>query len=235
MTLLSVVRDVCAVVGVQLPTSVFSGITGNRTMQEMVALANEMAQRIAYDVRDWTKLRTTATFPGDGATDAFDLPANYKRMLLTSNVWRSTSTIAPMHFIADTDDWLNRRARNFTEHPYGEWTMYGGKMHIAPVLGVGQSVYFPYLDKNCIDLTAGGRGDVFQSDLDAFTLDERMFRLGMIAQWKAQKGSPYAEDMGSFGDAMAMVAGHDTPSPIIIGRRSISATTKVAYPWPVPS
>ena len=65
MTLLSVVRDVCATVGVVQPTSIFASITGNRTMQEMVALANEMAQRIAYDTRDWTKFRTMATFVGD--------------------------------------------------------------------------------------------------------------------------------------------------------------------------
>ena len=51
MTLLSVVRDVCAAVGVTLPQSVFSNITGNRTMQEMLSTANEMAQRIAYDQR----------------------------------------------------------------------------------------------------------------------------------------------------------------------------------------
>jgi len=49
VTLLTVVQDVCAAVGVAVPQSIFSGITGNRTMQEMLALANEMAQRIAYD------------------------------------------------------------------------------------------------------------------------------------------------------------------------------------------
>ena len=37
MTLLSVVKDVCAAVGVTIPTSVFSNITGNRTMQEMLS------------------------------------------------------------------------------------------------------------------------------------------------------------------------------------------------------
>ena len=67
MALLQVVKDVCAVVGVTVPQSVFSNITGNRTMQEMLALANEMAQRIAYDNRDWTKLRAMATLIGDGA------------------------------------------------------------------------------------------------------------------------------------------------------------------------
>src|SRR6185436_21178301 len=104
MTLLSVVQDVCATVGVVMPTAIFSNITGNRTMQEMVSLANEMAQRIAYDLRDWNMLKTSATFTGDGVTTEFDLPANYKRMLLTSNLWLSTSSQTPMTFIADTDE-----------------------------------------------------------------------------------------------------------------------------------
>ena len=66
MTILSVVKDVCLAVGVAVPQSVFTNITGNRTMQEMLSLANEMAQRISYDTRDWTKLRATCTLAGDG-------------------------------------------------------------------------------------------------------------------------------------------------------------------------
>jgi hypothetical protein len=229
MTLLSVVKDVCATVGVALPQSVFSNITGNRTMQEMLSLANEMAQRIAYDYRDWTKLRAMATFTGDGIATDFALPANYKRMLLNSNVWRSGMTQTPLRFILNTDDWMQRRAADYSDSS-GEWTMLGGRMHISPEVPIGETVYFSYLDKNCIDLASGGRGDVFMSDLDSFTLDERVLKLGMIAQWKAQKGSPYAEDMGTFGDALANVMGRDSPAPIIIGRTPISANTKVAIP-----
>ena len=98
--------------------AVFSNITGNRTMQEMLALANETAQRIAYDNRDWTMLKTTVTYVGDGVTASYNLPANYKRMLLTSNVWRSSSTQTPMPFVPDLDEWLNRRADRL-EH--GAW------------------------------------------------------------------------------------------------------------------
>ena len=42
-----------------VPTSVFTNIAANRTMTEMLALANEMAQRIAYDTREWTMLKKT--------------------------------------------------------------------------------------------------------------------------------------------------------------------------------
>jgi hypothetical protein len=103
VTLLSVVKDVCAVVGVAAPTSVFASLNANRTMQEMVALANEMAQRIAYDTREWTLLKLGALYTGDGTTEAFNLPVNYKRMLLTGNMWRSTSTQNPMTFEPDLD------------------------------------------------------------------------------------------------------------------------------------
>lgn len=236
MSLLSVVQDVCAVVGVTRPASIYSGISGNRTMQEMVALANEMAQRIAFDNRDWTALRKTSTIVGDGTTTAWDLPVDYKRLLLTSNVWRSTSTQSPMRFVPDTDEWINRRADNGTsDNAWGEWTMMGGQIHIWPALEVDQAAYFSYLHRNCVRLASGGFSDSFFADGDSFVLDERVFKLGMIWQWKAQKGSPYAEDMGTYGDALTYAMGHDSPGPIIIGRRPISANARYAYPFDAPT
>jgi len=236
MPLLSVIKDVCAVVGVAIPQSIFSLLPGNRTMQEMLALANEMVQRIAYDTRDWTRLRKTVTYNGDGTKTAFDLPNDYKRMLLTAQVWRSTSTQQPMMFVPDTDEWLRRRAAGTTTaFAHGEWTILGGQMHIFPAMPVGVSAYFAYLDKNCVALVGGGYGDVFAADGDGFALDERLLKLGMIWQWKAQKGSPYAEDMGTYGDALTYAMGHDSPAPIIVGRSPISSNANVAYPWPVPT
>jgi hypothetical protein len=236
MTMLSVVKDVCAVVGVLQPQSVFSNIAGNRTMQEMLALANEMAQRIAYDTRDWTMLKQTQIYDGDAVlvpptppvlptdppqvltgTTAFPLPADYKRMLFTSSVWRTSSTQQAMKFIPDTDQWMHRRARNEAGSAWGEWTMIGGQMHIYSPMPVGVSAYYAYLSKNCITLASGGVNDTFQSDQDTFRLDERLLKLGMIWQWKAQKGSAYAEDMGTYGDALTNAMGHDSPAPIIVG------------------
>jgi hypothetical protein len=237
MTVLSVVQDVCEVVGVAKPTSLFSGIADNRTMQEMLALANEMAQRIAYDTRDWTALKKLCTYTGDGVKTAFDLPVDYKRMLLTANVRSSTTPRWPMTFIPDFDKWTERRLLNFTTTAFaGEWTIVGGQMLIAPAPGVGVTVVWPYLDRNCVKLASGGFGDSFVADGDSFRLDhERILKLGMIWQWKAQKGSPYAEDMGTYGDALTNAMGKDSPAPIIVGHLPISAAARVAYPWPVPT
>jgi hypothetical protein len=233
MTVFSVVKDVCAVVGVAVPQSMFSNITGNRTMQEMLALANETAQAIAYDNRDWTTLKTTVTYTGDGIASAYDLPANYKRMLLTSNVWRESSTQTPMTFVPDLDEWLIRRADDWNT-AQGEWTMYGGQIHFWPMLEAGETAYFAYLDKNCVTLNGGGVSDAFLNDADSFRLDERVLKLGMIWKWKAQKGSPYAEDLANYGDAVAVAQGHDSPSPIIVGRMPISASVRASYPLGTP-
>jgi hypothetical protein len=222
MTLLSVVRDVCAVVGVQMPTSVFANIDTNRTMAEMLSLANEMAQTIAYDGRDWTLLRKIGAVAGDDVTTGFSLPADYQRFLLTSNVWRSSSTQTPMQFISDTDQWANRRMSGNTNWmsigSWGEWTILGGLLHIFPPLTVTEKAYFAYLNKNCIDLKGGGHGDVFMDDADSFSLDERVLKLGMIWRWKAQKGSAYTEDLGTYGDALANVSARDSPAPILLPR-----------------
>jgi hypothetical protein len=234
MTLLSTIKDVCVAVGVLQPTSVFSNIGGNRTMQEMLALANEMAQRIAYDHREWTMMRAGTFLDGDGVKVDFNLPANLQRMLLTTNVYRSTAPNTPMRFIPDADEWTQRRLTNYVDSR-GEWTIYGGQMHIYPIMGVGTRAAFVYLDKNCVTLASGGFGDAFTADNDSFRLQERLLKLGMIWQWKANKGSAYAEDMSTYNDALNVAAGADQPKAILVNRMPISANVQVAYPWPVPT
>jgi hypothetical protein len=216
MSLLSVVRAVCANVGVAIPTSVFSGISANRTMQEMLAHANEMAQRIAYDTRDWRALHTYVELTGDGVREDHPLPNNYKRMLLTSQVYRASTPSSPLRFIATPEEWLHRRLEQRFDS--GEWIILNDAIAVLPILANGDKIWFSCLDKNCVALASGGYGEEFQADLDRFRLDERLLRLGMIWQWKANKGSPYAEDMGTYSDALLNVLGRDSPSPIIVGK-----------------
>lgn len=243
MTIQTVVRDVCAAVGVAQPPSVFASLSTTRTMQEMVALANEMAQRIAADTRDWTRLKVQHVYTGDGVIDpvtkvitgtaAFELPISYQRMPVSSNVWRSSTMNSPMTFIPNTDEWLRRRAGGETDNGRGEWTIMGGRMHFWPILlgpitdpvtlfvTPAEKATFIYIDRYCVALEGGGYGDTFVADGDSFILGERLLKLGMVWQWKAGKGSPYAEDMGTYTDALANAMGFDSPAPILMGRPRI--------------
>jgi len=235
MTLLTVVQDVCARVGVAAPIALIPTINSNRTARELLACANEMAQRIAYDTREWQAMKKSVTYTGNGVTTAFNLPADYKRMLLTTSVWRSTSAMQPMRYIADTDEWLQRRAANWSD-AWGEWTLLGNQILIWPAMGVGTTARFSYLDKNCVALDGGGYANTFLNDDDVFRLDERILKLGMIFDWKQSKGSPYAEDMGTWSDAMALAMGADKPMPIMIDRAPISAHARgIAYPFALPT
>lgn len=297
MTLLTVAQEVCALVGVHRLQSVFADINNQRTQQEMLGVANTVAQAIATDQREWTLLRLQQVIVGDGVTEAFDLPQNYLRMLLNTNVWRSTSTVQPMTFYPNIDEWLQRRAANYS-NAWGEWIIYGGQIHIWPPLAsvpewanstayqlgdirrdthpsptvswwqstashisspepttfgqeriinptlwvqtsnppsLSETARFSYLDKNCVNLASGGVSRVFMSDDDTFRLDERLLRLGMIWQWKAFKGSPYAEDMATFMDALTNAMGSDKPSPILVQRNPVSWSVRSSYPYPTPS
>jgi hypothetical protein len=218
MSLLTVVQDVCEVVGVAQPSTVFGAINADRTMQEMLRCANEMAQRISGDTREWAEMQAVGTFTGPG--DAFTVPSDFRRMLLTSEIWKSVQTQYPMLYISDLNEWLQRRARNYMDSR-GEWINYAGKVRFAPPLNAGETATYAYLTKNCILLNGGGVGSSFQSDDDQFLLDERLLKLGMISLWKQNKGSPYAEDMGTFSDALAMAFGSNKPSPTLINRLPI--------------
>jgi hypothetical protein len=305
MTLLTVVQDVCAAVGVERPMSVFSNINYNRTMTEMLALANEMAQRIAYDSREWGVLKNYAAFDRSMGIDFgspsnpsvpvqvnFPLPADFKRLLLASNVYRTSVPSLPLRFIPDYDQWLQRRLCGYFDNR-GEWIVVSptilavapppsdlrtlpawqnntsytvasrvkdvsdGTFWTCKVIHVSAAadtfandraahltywqeifqdrIIFYYLSKNCIALAGGGVGDSFINDSDNFRIDERVLKLGMIWQWKANKGSPYAEDLGTYNDALATVSGADSPAPIIVGRLPISAAARVGYPFPIDS
>lgn len=240
MTVQSVVKEVCSFVGVREPSgSIFVTSSQNRTAWEMVQLANEMAQRIAYDTRDWTMLRSRCTFvgiedsPGVLRQD-WNLPADYQRMLKTAQVWRSTWTTGPMAFISDPDDWLRREMQN---HPTfgGEWIIENGQMHIRPALAVGETATFYYLRNTCVKLNSGGFGDRFMNDADTFTLSERLLKLGMVWQWKAYKGGSYAEDLATYEDARDNIQGADKPAPIMVGSQPVSSDAQIAYWGPTPA
>ena len=108
--------------------------------------------------------------------------------------------------------------------------MFGGNININPPLATGQTANYGYMEKNCI-ANSSGVTDSFTSDTDTFRLDERILKLGMIWQWKAQKGAPYSEDLGTYSDAIAYIMGKDSPAPIIVGNKPISVAAKAVYPF----
>src|SRR5215467_6292577 len=250
MTVQSVITSVCSFVGVRPPiSSVFLTPQQDRTMWEFVNLANETSQQIAYDTRDWTVLRQPLllTGPGtvstDGKESAFPLPADYQRLLKSASLYRSAHPVQPMQFISDPDQWLYRSLQGFGFiNPWGEWTIYGGQIHIRPKLAAAvtgppavpaETVQSFYMRNTCVNLASGGPGTQFVADNDTWVLPERLLKLGMIWRWKAYKGGTYAEDIANYEDCLNMIAGADKPGPIIVASRPQTGT--IGYPYPTPN
>ncbi|RUX96149.1 MULTISPECIES: hypothetical protein [unclassified Mesorhizobium] len=223
MTILSVIKDVSTVIGLTVPTAVFSST--DREHVELQSLANEMAHRIAFDTRDWTKLKTLATLTGDGVSQGFDLPDDYQRMLKKARIWPSASPYAPYSHYADSDQWLGLAVQNFA-NLVGAWTMIGEQILIKPPVANLTTAQFYYITNLIIKDNAGAPKAAFTADDDVYRLDERVLKLGMIWQWKANKGQAYSEDMATYEDALSVSAGADKGSNIIVigqGRQPVDA------------
>jgi hypothetical protein len=93
-------------------------------------------------------------FPGDGSTTAFPLPANWQRMLKTSEIYSTAQPTLPLTFVSDPDEWLTDEMNGWTD-PGGAWTIYGDQLHVRPAPAAGVQLKCWYLQKNCIALASG--------------------------------------------------------------------------------
>lgn len=234
-SVLSVAQDASLAIGIEYPTQLYSGTT--RVLRELAGVANECARMIAYDTgHDWSRLKTLGTFTGDGATLAFDLPADYRRMLKQARLWPSATPYDPFTHIADTDEWLGMQAQAFPALN-GAWTIIGDQVHIrvggsTTPLGTGDTAQFYYISDYPVESSAGVTKSAFTADEDVFRLDDRLLKLAIIYRWKQLKQQDYAEELSDYGNALAERIGNDKGSNVFAvgGRRANSLYATFAYP-----
>lgn len=228
MTILSVIQQVCPVIGLTVPDAVFSSTA--REHIELQALANEMAQRIAFDTHDWSALKALGTISGDGVTSAFSMPSDYRRMLKKASLWSSAGFATSLFHVADTDQWLGMQSRSPQWSP-GAWTIIGRQINILPIPATGSTVQYYYLSNAIAVAQDGTLRTAFLADSDTFVLDERVLRLGMIWQWRANKGLSYAEDLATYEEALSYAIGADKGSnTVVVGHRRTPYNAMYAYP-----
>lgn len=228
MTILSVCQQVAPVIGLKIPTAVMAST--EREHLELAALANEMAERIAFDLSyDWTMLKRVATITGDGLADGFDLPDDYKRMLKKARIWPSSSPYASLTHYPDSDQWLGMEVQNF-QQLIGAWTLIGSQIFVKPVMTLGNTIKFFYIHNQIVKKADGTPQTGFLADEDVFVLPERILKLGMTWQWKANKGQQYAEDLSNYEDALSSVIGGDKGSNILTVGRQRYPSADMAFP-----
>lgn len=235
MTALSIVQDASLRIGVPYPDVLFAGTT--RVLRQLRSILNEAARMVAFDVgHDWTALKSVATMTGDGVALAFNMPADYRRMLKKATVWPSDNPYTPLVHYADSDEWLGMLSQAFPPLT-GAWTLIGDQMHIrqggstAP-LASGVTASFYYLSSYFAKSSGGTAKAEFSVDDDTFRLDERVLTLALIYRWKQAQMQDYAEEMADYQTAVAERIGSDKGSSIfsVGGQQTTAFDLGVAYP-----
>lgn len=130
---------------------------------ELGELATEAAVDIA-EYHDWQKLKTLQTHVGDGSSVAYDLPADYARMLKKGDVHSSSWKTAPFRPARDEDEWIYLQDVAVSGMP-GAWIILGGQMQIFPPMPVGETARYYYISSSIVAEDAGAPTGISSSAL----------------------------------------------------------------------
>lgn len=226
MSILTVAEKVAKRCGLTVPTAVVASTA--RTDVELAEVINDAAREIA-EGHDWEILRTVATLTGDGSTTEFDLPSDYDRMLVKSQVW-SSSLQTPLSPVRDSDEWLGIDVQSF-DFVVNAWTIYSGKMHIKPALASAVTAKFFYVSNKIFASSGGTSQSALSADSDTFRLDEDLLAECAIWRWKQSKGQGYSEEMQDYERRKERLVARDRGSGMLrIGTVRLPKDVKTAYP-----
>jgi len=229
MTILSVARDVCLVIGLDQPDT-FMGAT-DREYLELARVARDTAVMIA-SAFDWQKLQAIHTITGDGSSEEFAMPEDYDRMVETADMWSSRWIWSIMH-VANPNDWLQMQVVPYTALT-GQWIIYGGNFHFLPVMDATETVKFFYVSKNIVEDDAGNPKETFTDDADTYRLSEKLLELGMIWKWRENKGLPYDEKKADYDVKLGELMRRDAGSRSVVrGSARIGRGVRLAFPQSV--
>lgn len=226
MTVLAVIQRVSSKIGVRRPETLFA--SAEREHEELADAVNETAIYIAK-AHEWNTLKRQTVYTGNGTTDAFPLPDDYDRMPVDQRVWTSELEVPLIGPMAH-DDWMQLLVRDYAT-VIGSWTLLGGEMVFYPVLDAAETARFYYQSRYLVSDSLGATKERFTADTDTFRLDEDLLRLGLVFQWKMNKGRDYGEDMASFEFRLAQEISRDRGSrDLRLGRARSVHGVEIAYP-----
>lgn len=229
MSVADAMRDASIAVGFGRKTVFFSASAPFEA--ELCYLVNEVAEEI-MQYRDWQAMTKFHSIISDGTQTEFDLPTDYKKMLLDSEL-QQDDWLWGYQAVPDVNQFHYYQQRGTGFIP-GAWTMYGDKIHVTPTAGAGTVAQFPYISKNYASEEGGATKPAFDSDSDMFFLPDRILTLGLIWRWRENKRlEGFDADQNKFILALDGYASRDKGSRVQ-RRNSNYMPSGVGIGWPYP-
>ncbi|MGN6768273.1 MAG: phage adaptor protein [Rhizobiaceae bacterium] len=229
MTVLAAAQQAIMKLVGQKPAAVVSST--DTICVEMTALAQEAAVEIAKD-NDWQKLISFGEIMADGMSEAYDLPADYDRMVQASDLYDPSNWFWGYRHVSDLNEWMALKVSGYAFIQPGVWTMYGGQFHFMPTPEAGRKAQFAYV-KNTIFLSQAMQPKAaITSDNDSFVLGDRLLTLALIWKWLSLKRMDYQQEMDDYNLAISQEETRDKGARVIRkGSRHRPFNASIAWPW----
>lgn len=201
MTVLTICQDAAPRVGLEAPTTLFTG--ADQTGQQMLALAQEeLNDLMRYE---WQCLRREATFTTLATEDqgAITTIAPNLKKIINDTIW-NRALRRPVFGPLAPQRWQQQKAMSM-QGPWNQFMIRNDRLLMIPAPAAGQACYFEYVTKAGVTDSVGNSKTRFTSDLDTVQLDEELVTLGVIWRFKAHKGFDYEEDKRKY-DSLLMDA-----------------------------
>lgn len=222
MSLLTIVQDAAAILGVlnSVPATVVN--TYDSTINQLVALANTEGQFLAED-KQWQNLTVPVTFP------ATNNPVSAGNVTSDQGL---IEDLAPGYlYIIDDTLWLQnqpfkllgplsaqqRTALEAYRVQGAAWAYWieGGHLYLSrPTLST-QNITFRYQSKYWVKKADGSTTNRMTADADSTLIPERCVMLGTVWRWLSRNGLPYQQEYIDYQQAVTQYTGRDGTRTVV--------------------
>ena len=210
MTLLTIIQDACAEIGLPRPTGAMAAT--DPTVRALLVAANEEGAALAK-AHDWQALRAEQTFTSVATeTQTGILPAAFGRFV-NGTFWNRTRR-RPFRGPASPPEWQRIKAST-TSPVFDTFTYRGDAILLNPVPSAGWTFAFEYISKYWCESSGGTGQTAWAADTDVTDLPERLIRMGIVWRFKQARGMSYDADYSKYMYAVRETMAQEAPHAII--------------------
>lgn len=233
MTMLSIVQDACARIGIPAPNIVAAST--DTQVKQLLALLNVEGKNLSTGTSvglscDWQALQTEASFTSV-ATESQGAIATIApgfKYIIGDTIWDRSRRL-PAFGSMTPQEWQTYKAYGTTS-PFPKYRVIGGLLKLMPIPAAGDSYYFEYQSSNWCASSGGAGKSAFTTDTDVGVLSEDFLTDGLVWRWKQVKGLNYAEDYAVYQANVTNAISRDVEKRTLNIGRAISDVGGVVIP-----
>lgn len=197
MSLLSMIQDATAELGLDRPTAVIADTSAQ--MRLFVRVANNEGRSLASR-HDWQALTTETSFTTVAAdSQTSSIPSDFDRILPETMFNRTTNR--QVYGPLDVSEWQRIKSSLVTRvNP--AFRIRGGSVLITPQPTAGDSVYYEYISTKWCESSGGTAQTVWTADTDTGKLNESIMTLGIVWRFLAAKKLDFQSQLADYERAV---------------------------------